>query len=88
MKKHILEIESYGIVDKYDEWVVYCDEFKVYGAGKTEKEAMEDLYLVMNEVYNHYKNIPDEMIKENFIEIKKIKKYMEIDNGKHNRNNI
>ena len=87
MKKHILEIKSYGF-NEHGEWIVYCDEFKVYGTGEREKEALEDLYSVMNEVYNHYKSIPDEMIKEDFIEIKKIKKYMEIDNGKHNKNNM
>lgn len=74
--KNKLDLEfEFKYNKKYKEWIVWNEEFLMYGEGCTKEEAVEDLYISLNENFEHYLNIPDNELTLDGLKFKnKIKK--------------
>jgi len=62
-------------LEKYknnNEHVVYCDELKIWGLGKTLKEALRDFEMTLNNVLETYKTNKEQLDKEAKLYLKRL----------------
>ena len=54
----MIKLEKYKKNNKY---VVYCDELKIWGSGKTLSEALRDFEITLNNVLETYKTNKEQL---------------------------
>lgn len=59
-------------------WIVWNEEFLMHGAGETRDEAIEDFWISLDVIFEHYINTPDRDMTLDGLELKnKIKNRIE-----------
>ena len=65
----MIKLERYKRNNKY---IIYCDELKIWGSGKTLKEALRDFEITFNNVLETYKANKEQLDREAKLYLKRL----------------